>query len=303
MTLLLDIIFQSGDFYNQDNSWFFDLLNTTIGTVIGSAVTVFTLYLTIRYDKNKEAKKQTQFQKEKIKYLRSLVDNIMEQLKTQIGYYKDYAEVIEKNPINLPLLKLVPLNDLERVVHRINQEDYYHAYLCEFGDKQDIINEFRSIVSYFDYFEGKLMMDKSSLQKSREFDHERKMKLKSIIEKVSGDIVAVIINSEVKQREYQFWNFLYESKKEFDSKKTAESDLNFWHENLIEVIKHRLPEFAESIFPAQELIFQTRDATILYNDIQTLNRLVAKDFNKDHSKMIEYYEKLKPLTNRLNHYK
>jgi hypothetical protein len=299
MTLLFDIVFQSGDFYNQDQGWLSDFLNTIIGTVIGSAVTVLTLYLTFRYDKIKDEKKQIQFQKEKIKYLQSLVRSILIDLKSQIGYYKSYGEEIANNPVNLPLLKLVSLIELERVVHKINQEDYYHAYLGEFGDNQEIVDEFRSIISNLNYFDEGIKMDKTSLEESMKFDYQRKIKLKSILEKLKDDISSVLINRDIKQHEFQFWEFLNKSMNDFDTKRSEQSDVKFWHENFIQIIKPRLPEFADRISKAQELLFQMKDATYIYTEIQTLNKLVAAEFIKSHTEKLKVYNKLESQTKQL----
>ena len=41
MTKLLDIVFQSGEFINPDNSWVTDLLVTIVGAAIGAGVGAF----------------------------------------------------------------------------------------------------------------------------------------------------------------------------------------------------------------------------------------------------------------------
>lgn len=302
MTLLFDIVFQSGDFYNQDSNWYVDLLNTIIGAGIGSGVTVWALYRTFRQDKRNDETKRIQFQKEKIKYLQSLVRSILKNLKLQIGYYKTFADKIKENPFDLPLLQQVTLNELERVVHQLNQEDYYHSYLGEFGDKQEIVDEFRNIISMLNYFDGNINMNKGSLQKSFDFDYERKVKLKDLVEKSMDDTAGFLINNEILDMQHDFWNFLNQTMIDFHEKKVEQSDLKFYHDNFVEVIKKGLLDFAKTIPQAHYLIVQMKNATFIYSDIQLQNLNVADDFEKTHNEMNEFYNKFEPLTKRLMNY-
>ena len=87
MIILLDI----------DNRWWLDLLNTIVGAAIGSGATIWTLYRTFRNDKQKDESNRIQFQKEKLKYLQSLIRSIEKGLPLQIEHFKAYAAKIKKN--------------------------------------------------------------------------------------------------------------------------------------------------------------------------------------------------------------
>ena len=161
-------------------------------------------------------------------------------------------------------------------MNKINQEDYYHSYLGEFGDNQTIIDEFRDIISTLNYFDGNLSIIKDSLKKSFDFDYERKFSLKNIVEKAMDDAAGLLINNEILQTQQPFWNFINTQMIEFHNKKTEISDLKFYYENFVDPMKNGLLEFARKIPLAHYLIIQLKNATTLYFNIQLHNTHVAQ---------------------------
>lgn len=291
MILFNYILLQSANLnLPSDSNWWLDLLNAVIGAGIGSGVTVWALYKTFKNDKQKEENKRIQIQEEKLKYLQSLVRSIEKGLALQIGHFKTFAETIKENPIVLPLLTYIPLNELDRIVHKINQEDYYHSYLGEYGDNQNIIDEFRDIISTLNYFDGNLTLIKDSLQNSFDFDHERKISLKNSIEKSMDEAAALLINNDILVDENEFWSFINETMIEFHNKKSENADLEFYHENFVEILKSGLLHFAPTIPLAHHLIIQLKNATFLYTSIQLHNIDLAKDFDNWHQVMAEHYK-------------
>lgn len=137
---LCDLVSQkTAELPKQESNWWPDLLNAIIGSLIGLGVTVWALYRTFRKDKEKDEQKRIQFQREKIKYFQVLVASTITALKLQVEAFKKMSDDINKNPLFLPLLGLHTFNDLERAVHKINQEDYYLSYIGQFGSSKEII--------------------------------------------------------------------------------------------------------------------------------------------------------------------
>lgn len=202
----------------------------------------------------------------------------------------------------MPLLQQLSLNELEQIVHKLNQEDYYHSYLGEYGNTQEMVDEFRKIISVLNYFDGNIAMYKISLQKSFDFDYERKVKLKDLVEKSINDTAGFLINNEVLEKQHDFWNFLNQTMIDFHEKKTEQSDLKFYHDNFVEVIKNGLIDFSRTIPQAHYLIVQMKNATFIYSDIQLKNITIADDFDQLHHDMKEFYGKFETLTKRLLEY-
>jgi hypothetical protein len=302
---MLNIIFQFGDFLSEggeSNSWWLDLLNSVIGAAIGSGATIWALYRTFKQDKKKEEVKRIQFQKEKLKYFQSLLRTITSGLKLQIEHFKSYAIKIKNNPVDLPLLTYVPLNELDRIVNKLNQEDYYHSFLGEFGDNQIVVDEFRDIISTLNYFDGNLLIIKDSLKKSFDFDYERKISLKNIIDKSMDDAAALLINNDIIQSHNALWNFINTQMIEFHEKTTDKADLKFYYENFVEPLKNGLIEYAVTIPLAHYLIIQLKNATMLYHSIQSHNTNVADDFENWNTTMNIEYDKYLGRIKRIAEY-
>lgn len=186
MSFLAEVIIHSIETGSQPISdWGWDLLNAVLGAAIGSGVTIWSVYLTFRKDRKKERKDKEQFQIEKVRYFQSLVKSVLIKLKPQIEYYQDIYKKIIQNPLVLPSLDLEQLNDLERLVHKVNQEDYYHAYLGQFGVSEESIKEFRRIYMALDFFESETNLIIEIYRRATDLDHERKVKLAITVEKAS----------------------------------------------------------------------------------------------------------------------
>ena len=206
--MVLSIIFEYGGYYaDGGGSWVTDLIVAIAGASIGSGVTVWALYRTFKQDKKKEEVRRLQFQTEKLKYFQSLIEGVLSDLKTQNDFYKEFSEELNKDSFNVPLLRTLSFNDMARVVHKLNLEDYYHSYLGEFGDKKEIIIEFKRIISCLDYFDSQIDLYKGSLAKSVDFDYQRKIKLKSIAENGMNEMAKMMINADM-QKHVDFCNFL-----------------------------------------------------------------------------------------------
>lgn len=72
------------------SNWWLDLVNTVIGASIGSGVTIWAVYKTFKNERKKDENKNEQFQKEKLKYFKSLILTIEKALSEQIKFFKDY---------------------------------------------------------------------------------------------------------------------------------------------------------------------------------------------------------------------
>ncbi|AVR46027.1 hypothetical protein C7S20_12610 [Christiangramia fulva] len=298
--IIPEIIAQAAE-KTANSEWYFNLGNTILGAGIGSGVTVWALYRTFKHDKKKEEEKRIQFQQEKIKYLQSLLRIILQNLKIQIENYKTFALAIESDLFNLPLLSEVTLNELKRIVHQIDQEDYYHSYLGEFGHSKEIVDEFRNIISLLNYYDGNIQNYKTSLEKSFSFDYDRKIELKTIVENAMDRTAGHLIESEL-QNEKEFLEFMNNLMIEFHNKATSSSDLKFYFENYVEKMKKGLIHFMRDIPQAHLLMIEMKKATYIYNDIQLQNKNVSNDFMGLYSEMMDYYPKLEKNTERIMQY-
>lgn len=101
MKNLLDIVFQSGEFINPDNSWITDLVIAIVGAAIGAGATIMALYYTFQHDKRKEEERRFQYQIQKVRYFQSLIKNVQKSLNSQVDGLKVFVDSIKKNPLEI----------------------------------------------------------------------------------------------------------------------------------------------------------------------------------------------------------
>lgn len=298
----MNITFEFGGYYaGEGGSWITDLIIAIAGASIGSGVTVWALYRTFKQDKKKEEERRLQFQREKLKHFQSHIDGILSDLKTQNEFYKEFSVTLEKDFFNIPLLRSLSFNDMTRVVHKLNLEDYYHSYLGEFGDKKEVIIEFKRIISCLDYFSSQIDLYKDSLGKSIEFDYQRKIKLKNIAEKAMDSMATTIIDASMKKHT-EFCKFLDTALLTFHQNRPETYDLEYLHANFILMVKPNLIEFSETIPEASVMLIEMKKASVLFHEIPLQNRKIASDFLELHKTFKEKIDEFEGLTKRIFNY-
>ncbi|WP_028666475.1 hypothetical protein [Runella zeae] len=139
MIFLFDIIFQSGEFYSETGfSWteiIPDVVGNLIGGFIGAGSAIWLYYRSIKKDKEKEIEVQLEFEKNKLRYLQHLIGRSISTIEHLIKGLDKFIQTIEEDNITFPELISAPLHDLERIVHRINQEEHYHSYLNQLKNR------------------------------------------------------------------------------------------------------------------------------------------------------------------------
>lgn len=286
MNIFLDIVFQSGEFYNEDSgSWWLDLLNTIIGVALGSIVTLLALLWSLSYDKKKEERKAKEFQLQKIKYLQSLLIKIEKDLKLQIDSYKKFSDSINTSPIDLPLLTEYPLNELKQIVHQLNQEDYYHSYLGVFGDRQEHINEFRNIISLLNFFDSTIFLNKSSIEKSVEYNFQRQMKFRDL----SETLLEMAIQLGAKEGPSLMESFILETTQNYLSKDIPKPTIEYFNSSYLEVLLKGLINYREDFKQNFEFLNVLRGLRNTYADIKNQSEQIGNDFNSIHKTASENF--------------
>src|ERR1700741_303492 len=155
--MLLDIVFQSGEFYTTASSTgFWDFLGKLVigllGSVIGVSGSLYVFKQSLKNQRDKDLKAKQEFRKEKMLYFKSLLLSIEKSLKLQITHCEDYSKSLLNDKQNHSLLIIEPYQDIQQVLDKINQEDYYHAYNIELPDLKDTPQEYRTIIILLNNF-------------------------------------------------------------------------------------------------------------------------------------------------------
>ncbi|RIW11654.1 hypothetical protein D0X99_20285 [Algoriphagus lacus] len=85
MSIFLQIVFQSGEFYNEESSFWTDFFLNVFGALIGTLTALGIFLLSVKHDRNKEKHKENKTISQRLHYFSSMVDNINETVKKELS--------------------------------------------------------------------------------------------------------------------------------------------------------------------------------------------------------------------------
>jgi hypothetical protein len=267
---------------------------------IGAAFMAYIIFvLETRREKQKEEERKKDIQKEKVMYFKSLVRNSITYLKAQIKYIKDCSDKINKDPLNLPLLEIRILYDLDRLVFKINQEEYYLAYLSQFKSTNESVEEFRKIYSYLDFFEASIREVKTQYEKGLGFDYQRKIRYKDLFEK-NLDYIAITILRDSKFSTYPgLVRLVNQVVVAYHENKTATDGVEYAQRAFVDVLKKELIALGGNIPEINETLMNLKNLTITYNDIRLQNEFMANEFKELYENLEKKLADLETNTKKL----
>lgn len=299
MSVLLQIVFQSGEFYNEGSSFWTDFYINVFGALIGTLTALVIFLLTVKHDRNKEKQKENKIISQRLHYFSSMVDSINETVIKQANFIKDFFEAQKIDTLNIPLITILPDNDLKRFSELQNHEDYYHAYLSKFGYDSEIVKEYRSFYSLIDFLKSQNDQFQDMLMKSMQFDYERKVRYKNIVEKAMDDTALIFNAAKQEDRLTEFEEFLNQSLLNFYQGDVNFSDLNYFQKNFVDPIKIEIVEKYRDNDVAVHLAGELKKATYIFNEIKLSNAEIANDFESIYKNYEDSCNKLNDLTLKL----
>lgn len=296
----MDIVFQSGDFYNQDSSFWSTFFINAFGALVGALTAFGVFVLTVKHDRKKENKKEEKLIVQSLHYFSSMVNSINEMVKQQSGHIKKCFEKQREDLLNVQLITILPANDLERFSELPNHEDYYHAYLNKFGYTTENVKEYRSFFFLIDYLKAELHQLQDMLEKSLEYDYQRKLEYKGIVEKALDDTEILYNKAKQADKIAEFEKFLNLSLLNFYSGIVNFSDLSEFQTKFVDPVKIGIGERFRQIDIAIKLSGELKKATHIFTNIKMANSDLAEDFENIYTRYKSSSDKLDELTIQLN---
>ena len=171
-----------GDMYGALNTFFSGL--AFIGLIVTIAVQI---YLHEKENKSKKADEDIK-EKRKLIYLENLVHRSTLFTNETIKNIRDFNILIENNPNEIPKIKQVPINEINIIVNKLNQEKIFNAYISQIQT-----NEINEIFAFFTVILGSYNSFIYSLQESIKFDAERKINCSNHINETVDELKKVIL--------------------------------------------------------------------------------------------------------------
>lgn len=277
------IIRESGK--EKDGFNFLDFLSGAlaemIGAFIGAGAAVWIFFRQTEKEKKKENDKEQKELTEKNHYLGSLLQSSISLAKEQNEGIKTFYEKINDNPLYIPLIPIVPKQDLEGLSQLICNEGYYHAFLNKYGNEIENVKKYRKIASSINFLNSQIDQMFDMQDKQQKFDHERKKNYKALFDRARDNAIELGIRNEKSNPD------LYESigkiLKEYYEKLTDRFDLTYHQENLVEPLEKILFDKIKDIPECYQIFNDLKNATLIYSEIQYQNKNYSNDFRKIHS--------------------
>ncbi|MFM9952189.1 MAG: hypothetical protein ACKV1O_29935 [Saprospiraceae bacterium] len=184
-----------------------NLFVEVMGAFVGAGAAILIFYNQIKHDRKKEAGKKIEEQKENNFYLNSLIQSTLNRVTKQREAIKKFYEEIESNPIEIPIISLIPMQDLKRLAKVVDNEIYYYSFLEEFGKTKEIADKYRKITVSVDYLNAAVVQMEDILWKDRQFDRDRKLKYKELFE--NGMDATVEIAKQFEQTNPRFSDVIF----------------------------------------------------------------------------------------------
>ncbi|RIW12089.1 hypothetical protein D0X99_19745, partial [Algoriphagus lacus] len=137
------------------------------------------------------------------------------------------------------------------------------------------------------------------LMKSVQFDYERKIRYKNIVEKAMDDTALIFNAAKQEDRVSEFEAFLNQSLLNFYQGDVNFSDLNYFQANFVDPIKIEIVEKYRDNDVAVHLAGELKKATYIFNEIKLSNAEIAFDFESIYKNYEDSSNKLNDLTLKL----
>ena len=275
-----------------DKSFLQDIFSALIGT--GTALIIF--YLTINSDKTKEKKILKKETNNRIRNFINLIHSSINHAETTITNLEEMIVNYNNDLLEFQLLRFSPNKSFERLDEHLKNESYFQSYSKKYGKEN--VDTFNRISLIIDYFNMQLSQLWEIIQKSQEFDYQRKLKFKDLSNNILNSVAKLTIteNSGITTIDIDtLGNLLVD----FHNGMTENSNLNYlytFNRNALELVLKRYINNPK----VTDLIELIRDSSILFDEIHKQNSKHKDDLESIKSEMSNSLSRYKEETNNLN---
>ena len=258
------------EFFDQD--FLKDIISALIGT--GTALLVF--YLTILSDKKKEKKKGQEEDNNRVRHFSNLVKSSIEHTETIASNLDKMVSEYEKDNLDFQLLRFSPNKSFDRLEKLLKNENYFLSYVNTFGENK--VKTFNRISSEVDYFNMQIEQLWSMVEKSQNFDYERKKRFKNQVNELMN--LTAWFTKQPDLLENNDIETLNSHIKGFYENMEDETDLNYFYEFIRKVLENVLIKYTNNQIVIGHLP-KFRDTSVLFQEIKKQN-----DNHKEDLKLI-----------------
>lgn len=252
------VLSQYCDTCSQSQSIIDDILQI----IIGVSIPLIVFYLTIRYDKKKDDKKKDEIQQEKLLYFASLIKGVVSISEIQNNFLIEFLDKIHSDPLKFHPLRTTPLTDLERIVNRLNLEEYFLAYTSRFKNSSDTIREYKNIISDVDFLFNSYKSIVEYLEKRQKLDHGRRIKIEELHREITSLLDTILTQAE--RGQWSFGKDFLQLHSDFVQNQNDKYDLQYYHDSFLAPVNKLLIDYMKNAGNRR-----THELLLLHNGIRS----------------------------------
>ncbi|SDJ48115.1 hypothetical protein SAMN04487898_10345 [Pedobacter sp. ok626] len=254
-------------------------------------------------DKKKEIKLERQQERDKLSYFSIMIRTIIDDVEYQNNALKEFSDQISIDPLQIPMMTYLSLNNLRRITFDLDLEKYLLAYVSYFDrDRQQAVREFNTMSGSLDVLFEIFKSLPEQLEKSHGYDHSRKEKFQEIQTTAHNLLGPLTIRLQTTAPAVA--NELGAIGLKFFSAAASPYDLKLYYDLFFVPFNKFATKYvgrgmAEDALIA-ELATLTRDGKQVYLQIIQENKAIAQNFLDQVNTITDAIADLKEASSRLN---
>ncbi len=272
-----------------------DFLQDIFSALIGTGTALFIFYITIEADRNKEKRNLKRQTNNRIRNFKNLITSSIIHAETTISNLNEMINNYENDLLKFQLLKFSPNKSFERLDELLKNEDYFQAYSKKYGKEN--VNTYNSLSLIIDFFHMQINQLWEIIEKSQEFDHNRKVKFNEQSNSIITSIARLPItqNTGISSEDLITLNTYVV---DFHEQLPENPTLNYSYEFNLRVLENILIHYIGNPI-AMEIIELIRDSSVLFDQIHLQNSAHKDDLIGIKNEMIESLNLYKEKTQNL----
>lgn len=273
--MLLSIAFQFGDFLGTGNPWWYDIMISAVGGLVGIAGAYGIYRHQVR-----------QVREDRLKYVATLLSSIASYCKQTAASCKELSDELRQNPFKFKLLPFQANFDLRRLTERVDQEGFYHAYLWKYGRSESVYRDFKETYGYLDFLHANIEQLLFFIEKEYQGIYRRKNDFKIALDATTEYLQRLLIDPTFRGNHLNyataFQNILAQYRQNFGDPE----DLTYPNRHLVEALSNYINQnIPNAIQDVTELVVRLTRTSDIYGGIEK----AGKSFGED---LAGYYEAL-----------
>lgn len=237
------------------------------GGFVGALAAIWIFLSQQNKEKLKDEDKKEKEDKERVMYMKELSKSTINITKPWADGLVKVSKEIKTNREEIPLLPMVPTQDIERLLKLFDNESYFHAFLSYYGSTDENLKKFKSISHAADFIITQIRQAYETHHNALTFDHNRKIKFQNVFH----DNLSLCAELTKNHTNLEFKSAINAHLVSFHAKYSTPTNLANIQNDYINPLMSTLLENWTSLEQARLILTQLKELNMIKDDIEKQN--------------------------------